>query len=462
MLLSGSKFGKYRMFEPEYKYPKAFCTDEDIQVAKGIREYVDKEIIPDRPNLEGGWHKDEQLARDTAERHYAQLVKMGLQRLNMPVEYGGLGLSPVARGMIQLELARGEIPLAVLTGKVQWAVSFALAAKRNDLLEEMAPQVVGDEPYTACVVMTEPAGGANIEDPVFDFRTMRTRATFEGDDIVINGHKMWPGPSGPADYFKSKYLKGIMGYWTVAQTDPAKGADGVRMIQVPPDAKGLSFSKPYQKMGFAYSERNCEIWFEDVRVPKRYIVDTEPGMAARMIKANFIGAAKLISGLRLAGACEAILEIALNWTGNREIAGVPVRERSYFASILAEMFRLTEVSRTYALSVAWELGHPEIYGEPWSPEMMGKCALARSFAADAADFCAERGMELLGSYGYSYDYHIEKIMRDIKIVKIWLGGAQRDRLDIAQALYGPFKWSGMDEWIRQGGLVTEGFGGPRY
>lgn len=63
---------------------------------------------------------------------------------------------------------------------------------------------------------------------------------------------------------------------------------------------------------------------------------------------------------------------------------------------------------------------------------------------------------------YSYDYHVEKYMRDYKIIQMVLGGAQRDILDIAQGLYGPFKWSGMDEWIKQGGLVTEGFGGPRY
>jgi len=77
-------------------------------------------------------------------------------------------------------------------------------------------------------------------------------------------------------------------------------------------------------------------------------------------------------------------------------------------------------------------------------------------------FCVNKAMELMGSYGYAYDYHVEKYVRDYKIIQMVLGGVQRDILDVAQGLYGPFKWSGMDEWMKQGGLVTEGFGGAQY
>ena len=111
---------------------------------------------------------------------------------------------------------------------------------------------------------------------------------------------------------------------------------------------------------------------------------------------------------------------------------------------------MIELARNYYLSVAWQRMHPEIYGEPWSPEMMAKYSMARSFAADTAEFCTNRGMELMGSYGYSYEYEVEKYMRDYKIVKMWLGGPHRDRLDIAQGLYGPFKWSGHEEWLNKG------------
>lgn len=455
--------GYYKMLDPKVKYPACFCTDEEMAVAAGIREFVNKELMKDRHNFEGGWHREEELALETLYKHYGECVKLGLTKTNVPKKFGGLELSPVVRNMVNLELSRADVGLATLVGKFPWIVSFMIAANRDDLMEEFIPRILTDEPWITCIAITEPTGGANLEDPAFDFRTIRTRMEIKGDEVVVNGHKIWPGPAGPAEHFQTKYLKGTLGYWVVAQRDSSKGAEGVGLVYIPPEAEGFTISKPYKKMGFAWSDENCELWFDNVRVPKRYVLDLDqPGLGAKIIKGYVIGLARLAGASRLLGISEAVLEIALDWTGNRDIAGVPVRERSYFASILAEMFRMIELSRNYMLSVTWQVMHPEIYGEHWSPEMLARYSAARSFAADTAEFCTNRAMELMGSYGYSYDYHIEKYMRDYKIVKMWLGGAQRDRLDIAQGLYGPFKWSGMDEWIKQGGLVTEGFGGPRY
>ncbi len=118
------------------------------------------------------------------------------------------------------------------------------------------------------------------------------------------------------------------------------------------------------------------------------------------------------------------------------------RERSLFANHLAEMFRHIDLARQYYLSVTWQVMHPEIYGQHWTPEMIAKYSAARSFAGDCAKFVCNLGMEMMGSYG-SYEFNLEKYMRDYKITQMWLGGAQRDRLDIAQGLC-PFKqkWGG--------------------
>lgn len=449
---------KYTMLEPKYKYTRAFCTEEEIAMAERIKEFVDREIMPRRHDFEGGWHRDEKLALDTLHKIYAEEVKMGLTKSNLPTKFGGLGLSPIVRNMINEELSRGDIGSATLVGKIHWIVSFMAAAGREDLLEEFAPRIVNEnEPWTACVSISEPAGGSNLEDPAFEFRTIRTIARLEGDEYVINGHKIWPGPGGPADHFKTKYLKGILGYWTVATTDPSKGAEGAGVFIVPPDAEGLTFSKPFDKMGFCWSDENVEIWYDNIRIPKRYRIDTKPGEGANIIKGYVIGLGRLAGAARLTGLSQAALEIALDRTGEREIGGTRLRERSYFASILAEMARMVALSRQYYLSVTWRAMHPEIYGPHWSKEMLAEYSLARSFAADTAEFCTNRAMELMGSYGYCYDYHVEKYMRDFKIVKMWLGGAQRDRLDIAQGLFGPFKWAGWEKWLQDGGKVYERF-----
>ncbi|HBX23546.1 MAG TPA: hypothetical protein DEF34_07955 [Desulfotomaculum sp.] len=128
----------YKMLSPEYKYCKAFCTDDDIQMAESFRKFVDKEIMPLRHDLEGGWHKDEKLALKTQHELYAKLVKLGVTKSNLPAEFGGLGLSPVVRQMINEELSRGDIGLATMVGKFHWIISIMVAAKRDDLLKEFS------------------------------------------------------------------------------------------------------------------------------------------------------------------------------------------------------------------------------------------------------------------------------------------------------------------------------------
>ncbi len=455
--------GHYKLLDPRYKYSKCYCTDEEIAMAVEVARFVDEKLMPERHNFEGGWHRDEKLALETRNKYYAECVKMGLTKTNFPEKLGGLGLSTVLRNMVYLELCRADVGLAMEVMHIHWPVSFMVAAKRDDLLKEFAPRILGDEAWMACVAITERAGGANIEDPAFDFRTIRTRLKIEGDEAIINGVKIWPGTAGPPDHFVDKYLKGHLGYWTIVTRDPSKGAEAAGIVYVPPDAKGFSVSPPYEKMGLCWQDENCELFYDNVRVPKRYVLDLDqPGLGAKLIKGYCVGLGRLGVSSRLVGMAEAVLKIALDWTEGRDIAGVPVRERSYFASILGEMAKRIEVARNYMLMCSWQAGHPEIYGLPDSPEMIAKFSTSRSFAGDTCMFCVNRAMELMGSYGYAYDYHVEKYMRDYKIIQMVLGGVQRDILDIAQGLYGPFKWSGMDEWIRQGGLVTEGFGGPRY
>ena len=440
---------RYRMLSPEFKYNRAFCTEEDVMLAESIRKFVNKEIIPRRQDLEGGWHKDEKLAVETQHDLYARLVELGVTKSNLPTEYGGLGLTPVVRQMVNEELSRGDIGLATMVGKIHWIVSFMLVAKRDDLLKEFAPKITGKDSWTACVAITEPSGGGNLEDPAQEYRTIRTIAREDGGDYVINGHKIWPGPAGAAERFQSANLKGHLGYWTVATTDPAKGEDGVALIYIPPDAKGLTFSNPYEKMGFCWSDENVDIYMDNVRIPKRYRIDTEPGQGGQIVRGYVIGLGRLAGAARLTGLSQAVLEIVLNATKHREIVGMPQRERSLFATYLGEMFRYIDIARQYYLSVTGQVMHPEIYGAHWSHEMIAKYSAARSFAGDCANFVCNKGMEMMGSYGYAYEYNLEKYMRDYKIAQMWLGGAQRDRLDIAQGLYGPFTWGGFEDWAKK-------------
>ena len=441
----------YLMLTARQKYTQAFCKPEEIDTADRIREFVDEEVMPHRHDLEGGWHRDEKLALSTLHKLYSRCVDLGLTKSNLPIKYGGSGLSPVVRQMINEELSRGDIGLATMVGKIHWVVSFMIAANRDDLLKEFVQSIVGKDSWTACMAITEPQGGANVEDPAFEGRSIRTIAKKVGDSYVIKGHKIWPGPAGPAERFQTENLKGHLGYWTVATTDPSLGENGIGIFYIPPDAEGLSFSKPYEKMGFAWTDENVEILFDNVQIPENYRIDTQPGEGAKIVRGYVIGLGRLAGAARLTGLSQAVLEIVLDWTKHRKIAGTSVRERSMFAGMIAEMFRSIDISRQYYLTATWQVTHPDIYGEPWMLQMIARFSAARSFAGDTAEMVTSRAMELMGSYGYAYGGQVEKYMRDFKIVKMWLGGAQRDRLDIAQGLYGPFKWAGMQDWIDSAG-----------
>lgn len=443
----------YILMTTRQKYPDIYCNDEEVMLADNIKKFVDKEVMPERHNLEGGWHRDENLGIKTLHRLYSRMVDLGVTKINLPEKYGGLELRPTARQIVNEELSRGDIGLATMVGKIHWIVSIMAGAKREDLLEEFAPRIVGKESWTACVAITEPAGGANLEDPAFKGRTIRTIAKKDGDSYILKGHKIWPGPAGWAKRFQSEHLKGHMGYLTIATTDPSLGNDGIGIFYVPAEIEGLSFSNPYEKMGMVWSDENVEIWYDNVKIPARYRIDTQPGQGAKLTKGFVIGLGRLAGAARLTGLSQAVLEIVLDYTKKREIAGTPVRERSMFAGMLAEMFRAVELSRQYYLAATWMVTKPEIYGYPWEPHMLARFSSARSFAADTAEMVTNRAMELMGSYGYAYEFHVEKYMRDFKIVKLWLGGPQRDRLDIAQGLYGPFKWPGMDDWARAEGVL---------
>ena len=403
------------------------ATDEDMEIVRAVRDYVESEIMPSRKDLEGGWHRDEKLARSTFEKVHQGLVDIGVQRAVWPKTFGGLDVRGAVNEMMVEEISRADAGLATHMGIITWAMLPALRANRMDLLQRFLPTICDDKPHGMCMALTEPSGGANMEDPTQHGRTIGTIARLEGDEWVISGNKIWPSGAGVAD----------IAYCTVCTTDPKKGDQGIAIIYVPPDAQGLSFSKPYEKMGMCWTDTNAEIYFEDVRVPKENRV-AGPGEDAKILH-DIVGMGRLGTCSFALGAAQACFEIALDWTKQREIAGRPVRTRSLHASILGEMAQKIESARSYAMHVFKMTRNARLYGRPGEPFMLSKCSGAKEYACNVAIWVAHKTMELMGSYGYSFDYHAEKYLRDVKILQLWLGGPQRALLDVALGYY-DFEW----------------------
>ncbi len=397
------------------RYGDFITADEDLAFLTSIRKYIDKEVMPVRMQL------DEDYA--VFEKAYEGLVKLGVQKRGFSSEYGGLGIrSATTICAITEEISRGDSGLSLHALIIPWCLAAAMGARNKPLMDKFIPMFCGDTPRCGCLAITEPAGGCNIEDAAEQGLTIRTKARLDGDEWVISGEKMWPSGASVADL-----------YCVVCTTDPSQKEQGVALIYVPKDTPGLSFGKPEQKMGMKVTDFNTAIYFDDVRVPKWYRAGG-PGIDWQLLRGN-VSWGRLTSAPMTLGNAQAVLEIIIEYTRTRAYGGKPVRNHSLQAAMIADMAIGIESARAFYLSVAAMFNNRKKYGNPNEDYLLARASAAKVYACDVTEMVCNRAMELMGSYGYAREYHVEKYLRDSKIIQIWLGGGQLGRLDVVQSYY---------------------------
>ena len=397
------------------RYGAFITSPEETAILETIRAYVDREIMPVRMQL------DEDHA--VFERVYAGLVKLGIQKRGFSTSYGGLGIrsAPMVCAITE-EISRGDSGVSLHALLVPWAMAAAIGARNKALMDQFIPMYCSDEPRSACLAITEPAGGCNVEDGAEQGRTIRTTARLEGDEWVINGEKMWPSGAGTADL-----------YCVVCTTDASLKSEGVALIYVPSGTPGLSFGKPESKMGMRVTDVNAAIYFNDVRVPKHYRAGG-PGIDWQLFRNN-LSWGRLTSAPLTLGNAQAVLEIVIAYTETRFYGGKPVRNHSLQAAMIGDMATAIQAARAHYLHVAAMFNDRERFGKLSDDFLLGQASAAKIHACDVTEMVCNRAMELMGSYGYARDYHVEKYLRDSKIIQLWLGGPQLARLDVAQSYY---------------------------
>jgi len=327
-------------------------TTEEAKMARALaRQFVENEIIPVRQQIDDD--KDHTKVIEPIFRKI--LIDLGFQKVMASEQVG----SVVNQMGFLEEIARGDSGIAVALGCTGWCLMPLIYEpyKRADLLEELTTRFQEDEVHFGCFAMTEPEGGCDIENPRMEGRRIHTTARLDGDEWVINGVKQWPSNSGIASL-----------YCTVCTTDPDLGDEGIAMIYVPYPIEGVSFSRFENKAGMQV-DRNCTIFYDDVRVPRRYRA-AGPRDDANLLHQNLV-AGSVGSAALSVGTAQSILEIVTDYTTKRVVAGKPI-------------------------------------------------------------MVANRAMEMMGSYGYTRDADVEKHWRDNKMMQQWLGGSQLARLDIAR------------------------------
>jgi acyl-CoA dehydrogenase len=333
-----------------------------------------------------------------------QAYEEGLINLSVPREYGGGGLGALANCIVTEELGAACAGIAT-TIMVNTLATTPLILFGTEEQKQAFLRPLCERRQLAAFCLTEREAGS-------DAGNVQTRILPDGDSYVVNGVKC---------FISNGSISSL--YTVFGLTDPERGTRSMTAFLVPADLPGVSISKVEDKMGQRASN-TAEITFSDVRVPKAYMLGREGrGFAVALKTLDFAraGVAALATGL-----ARHALELATAYVQERIQFGRPISEQQGLQFMLAEMAMGVEASRLLSLQAAWMSDE----GMPSSKES----AIAKCFAADTAMRVATDAVQLFGGYGYMRDQPVEKLMRDAKLLQIYEGTNQIQRMVIARSL----------------------------
>ncbi|NMD42868.1 MAG: acyl-CoA/acyl-ACP dehydrogenase [Firmicutes bacterium] len=413
----------------DFTRPKEYLSPLDEYLGKIVRKWADEEVIPYRRQYDEDW-KEHRLIEPAFDK---LMGKLGIQRVLFPEDLGGWGLGHsnyIGSASFRLfeEVARADSAMAVALGVIYWPLLMICNEPHVNrrLCEEFAPMFCKTEKAVfAANAMTEPQGGADIENlDVVKGSTIKTTAVLEGDEWVINGHKLWPTNSGGV-----AKLFGVVCTTNPGSTDPRDFA----FIYVPADLPGVTQGGPYQKAGMA-ADKNGDIWFENVRVPAYYRA-CGPGDDNKYFR-EVVSFGNLGSIAFVCGAMLNCFEILQDFMDRRYYRGRPLKEHDAVAGVLADIVKDIDIIRVIGYQYARMIDRPDSYGVPWEEEIVAKGRAYKYFACDRAVEDLGKAMNLMETFGSDRDWDIEKHWRDLKIVQLWMGGKQLCQVETARLFFG--------------------------
>jgi alkylation response protein AidB-like acyl-CoA dehydrogenase len=405
--------------------PDHLIGEEARMYCNTLRRFVDKEVLPHERELDEYWDWTERKESTFVHELFRKLwIDLGLQKIFVPPPYGGMGgFSSVEMAAIMLEISRGDHGLAESGFISGGAVAFAGMPVPNDtMLKKFASLLLGDEPYVIASALTEPHGGGAVEDMRLKGAQIRTRARLEGEEWVINGHKLWP----------SGYREARM-FAVVCSIENRNFPDNMAIIAVPADIPGVSTGKPYQKMGTSL-DTNGDIWFENARVPREYCL--QQGENAVKALTTWCCMARGAAAQFGVGAMRRAYEILKQYVDNRETAGRPMKEHGAIVNELGQIASDMVTAEMFLWSTLERLDRTELYGPPWEHRQLALAGVCDNVVTECAFRVINRGLELMGSFGYSKEGKIEKLLRDVKIAQIVVGGRVLRLVEAARYYFG--------------------------
>ena len=392
-----------------------------------VRNWADKEVMPNRRRYDEDW-KDHKIIEPA---FHKLMVGLGLQKALFPEDLGGWGLGHsdyIFRICYTLseEVGRADTAMAVAFLVTLWPLTTILVEPHVNrrLAQEFAPIFCNkDKLVFSALVMTEPQGGADIENMgLLGGKTLRTTARLDGDEWVINGHKLWPTNSAGVSKL----------FGVPCTTKPGSNdVNDFAIIFVPTDLPGVSEGNAYEKAGMA-ADKNSDIWFDNVRVPSWYRAHG-PGLDAQTF-AEIIPWGQMASIGFLTGAMLNLYERLYEFVSTHTYCNRPLKENDAVAGVIGRIAGDIDICRILGYEAAC-IGdrRKKTYGKPiHDEEVIAKIRNIKDFVSDRAVENFGRAMDVLGVYGADRDWDIEKHWRDIKIIQLWMGGKQLCQMEAAR------------------------------
>jgi acyl-CoA dehydrogenase len=369
-------------------------TEEQKEMQMLARKFTRTEIIP----VAAEYDRRNEMPWDIIKKAFG----IGLWNLNLPAKYGGLELDHVTEAILIEELAYGCLGISGAWDGNSLALVPIQIAGTEEQMDRWLPQF-GEAPVLGAFCLTEPNAGS-------DASGMTTYAKKVGDEYILSGTKCFITHGG------------IAAMNTVfAKTDRSvKGTRGISAFLVPGDAPGLSTGKVEDKMGDRASHI-AEVVMEEVRVPARDMLGAEgEGFKIAM---KTLDQTRMGIGAAAVGLARRAYEEALEYSKQRVQFGKSISSQQAIAFMLADMATQIEAARGLVWQAAWSIdsGNPD-------PKLG---AMSKLFAGDTAMKIAVDALQVMGGYGYMKEYPMEKLMRDAKILQIYEGTQQIQRVVIS-------------------------------
>lgn len=378
----------------------AYILDEDGKaLVADVKNFCDKEVKEQckEYDVTGEWPKE----------IYDKAIELGYHMLEIPEEYGGLGLDKITVAAMYEEMANADAGFATTFAASQLAIKPVLIAGNEEQKQKCCDLIVNGG--FGAFGLTEPNAGS-------DPGAGKTSAVKDGDEYILNGRKCFITNAPVADFFI-----------ITALTDKTKGLKGMSAFVIYKGTPGLSTTNHENKMGIRTSITS-DVVLEDVRIPASQRLGEEGSGFATAMKTLDI--ARTVVACAAVGIAQRALDEGVAYTKTRTQFGRPVAKNQGLQFKMADMAIEIEAARQL-VAHSFTLMQMDL---PYAKES----AIAKCFAGDIAVKCAVEGIQLFGGYGYSREYPVEKLLRDAKIFQIFEGSNEIQRVVIANNILGRF------------------------